>query len=109
MTPEQTTAMTNANPSQNGMDESDDEINLGEILATLLEYKWLIALVTFVATMLGATWLFVATPIYQADALLQVEDKSSSGLTALAELQPLLGESVSITAQLEILNSRMIR
>jgi len=108
MTPEQTTALANANPSQNGMDESDDEINLGEILATLLEYKWLIALVTVVATMLGATWLFVATPIYQADALLQVEDKSSSGLTALAELQPLLGESVSITAQLEILNSRMI-
>lgn len=98
----------NTNPTQGVLDESDDEINLGEILATLLEYKWLIALVTCVAVLLGATWLFVVTPIYQADALLQVEDKKSGGLTALAELQPLLGDSVSITAQLEILNSRMI-
>lgn len=98
----------NTNPTQGVLDDSDDEINLGEILATLLEYKWLIALVTCVAVLLGATWLFVVTPIYQADALLQVEDKKSGGLTALAELQPLLGDSVSITAQLEILNSRMI-
>lgn len=108
MNTEQTPALVHANPPHAAMEESDDEINLGEILATLLEYKWLIAFVTLVATLLGATWLFIATPIYQADALLQVEDKKSGGLTALAELQPLLGDSVSIAAQLEILNSRMI-
>lgn len=99
---------TAPNTPHAGIDDSDDEINLGEIIATLLEYKWLIALVTFFATLLGAVWLYIATPIYQADALLQIEDKKAAGLTALAELQPLLGDSVSISAQLEILNSRMI-
>ncbi len=108
MNADQTNAVPNATPAHSGLEDGDDEINLGEILATLLEYKWLIAIVTFLTMLLGAAWLFVATPIYQADALLQVEDKKSGGLTALAELQPLLGESVSITAQLEILNSRMI-
>jgi len=106
MNAEQHTAAPNTPHA--GTDDSDDEINLGEIIATLLEYKWLIAIVTFFATLLGAVWLYIATPIYQADALLQIEDKKASGLTALAELQPLLGDSVSITAQLEILNSRMI-
>lgn len=108
MNAEQTTAIANTASAHSGLDEADDEINLGEILATLLEYKWLIAVVTFFALLLGVTWLFVATPIYQANALLQVEDKKSAGLTALEDLQPLMGESVSISAQLEILNSRMI-
>lgn len=89
-------------------EESDDEINLGEILATLLEYKWLIAVISLVSLLLGAFGLYVASPVYRADGLLQVEDKKSKGLTALADLQPLLGDSVSVTAQQEILNSRMI-
>ncbi|MDP1905138.1 MAG: polysaccharide biosynthesis tyrosine autokinase [Pseudomonadota bacterium] len=90
-------------------EDSEDEINLGEIFATLLEYKWLIAAVTSLSLLLGAAGLYVATPIYKADALLQVEDqKGTGGLTALKELQPLLGDSTSVAAQQEILNSRMI-
>lgn len=90
-------------------EDGDDEINLGEIFATLLEYKWLIVAVTFSSLLLGAAYLYVATPVYQADALLQVDDKKGGGgLTALKELQPLLGDSTSVAAQLEILQSRMI-
>lgn len=96
------------NPALQTEDDSD-EINLGELLATLLEYKWLIGFLTTLALVLGGAWLYVATPIYKADALLQVEDqKGSSGLTALKELQPLLGDSTSVTAQQEILASRMV-
>jgi tyrosine-protein kinase Etk/Wzc len=108
MTHEQNATAAPVTPSHSGIDDGDDEINLGEILATLFEYKWLIALVTALTLLFGAVWLFVASPVYQANALLQVEDKKTSGLTALADLQPLLGDSVSIAAQLEILNSRMI-
>ncbi|MBU1664569.1 MAG: capsular biosynthesis protein, partial [Gammaproteobacteria bacterium] len=90
-------------------EDSEDEINLGEIFATLLEYKWLIVAITFFTILLGAAYLYVATPVYQADALLQVDDKKGGGgLTALKELQPLLGDSTSVAAQLEILQSRMI-
>ncbi len=108
MTAEPNPAAPAVNAPHPGFDDSDDEINLGEILATLLENKWLIVAVTTFAIFLGAAFLYVATPIYRADALLQVEDSKSSGLTALKELQPLLGESVSVAAQMEILKSRMI-
>ncbi len=108
MTAELTPAAPTANTPHAGFDDRDDEINLGELMATLLESKWLIAGVTAFALFLGAAFLYVATPIYRADALLQVEDSKASGLTALKELQPLMGESVSVAAQMEILKSRMI-
>ena len=108
MSADQMTNVPIASQPQNAIEEGEDEINLGEILATLLEFKWLIIAVTTLSVLLGAAWLYVATPIYKADALLQIEEQKSAGLTALEELQPLLGESVSVEAQQEILNSRMI-
>ena len=54
-------------------DDKDDFINLGEIIAVLLEYKWLILAVTFFAVFIGAVTAFVSTPIYRADALLLAE------------------------------------
>lgn len=90
-------------------EEADDDINLGEILATLLEHKWLLAGVTCFSVLLGVFYLYIATPVYQADALLQINDaKNSGGITALKELQPLLGDTTSAAAEQEILNSRMI-
>ena len=96
----------------NAIAEGDeDEINLGEIFATLLEYKWLIVAITFSTSLLGAAYLYVATPIYQADALLQWDDKmvGGGGLGALKDMSALLGGDATATAgQIEILNSRMV-
>ena len=88
----------------------DDFINLGEIIATLLEYKWLILAVTTLAVAIGVFVALVSTPIYRADALLQVEDKSKmkGGIAALADVEGVLGDSTSVAAELEILRSRMI-
>ncbi len=89
------------------MEEVEEEFSLGEIIATLLEYKWLILMVTALTIILGAAWLFVATPIYRADGLLQIEEQKG-GISAFKELEPLMGDSSSVSSQLEILNSRMI-
>ena len=88
----------------------DDFINLGEIIATLLEYKWLILAVTTLAVAIGVFVALVSTPIYRADALLQVEDKSASkgGIAALRDVESVLGDNTSVAAELEILRSRMI-
>jgi tyrosine-protein kinase Etk/Wzc len=92
------------------MEESEEEFNLGEILAILLEYKWLILAVTSISLMLGAFTLFNATPIYRANVLLQIEGQK--GTTALQELQPLLNgnfdQNTATNAQLQILKSRSI-
>lgn len=91
-------------------DDKDDFINLGEIIAVLLEYKWLILAVTFFAVFIGAVVAFVSTPIYRADGLVQVQDSKGpkGGLAALRDVEAVLGENSSVTAELEILRSRMI-
>lgn len=96
--------------AKSARDDKDDFINLGEIIAVLLEYKWLILAVTFFAVFIGAVTAFVSTPIYRADALVQVEDKKSAkgGLAALRDVEAVLGDTTSVAAELEILRSRMI-
>ena len=91
-------------------DDEDDFINLGEIIATLLEYKWLILAVTTLAVAIGVFVALVSTPIYRADALLQVEDKGKmkGGIAALRDVEGVLGDNSSVAAELEILRSRMI-
>jgi tyrosine-protein kinase Etk/Wzc len=88
--------------------EAEEEgISLGEILATLMEYKWLIASITLAALIIGLAFTFVSKPVYRADGLLQVEEKSS-GVGSLKALQPLLGDDTTVSAEVEILGSRMV-
>jgi len=91
-------------------DRDDDFINLGEIIATLLEYKWLILGVSTLAVAIGVFVALVSTPVYRSDALLQVEDKSGAkgGIAALRDVESVLGDNTSVAAELEILRSRMI-
>jgi tyrosine-protein kinase Etk/Wzc len=88
--------------------EAEEEgISLGEILATLMEYKWLIASITLAALIIGLAFTFVSKPVYRADGLLQVEEKGS-GVGSLKALQPLLGDDTTVSAEVEILGSRMV-
>ncbi|WP_418646691.1 polysaccharide biosynthesis tyrosine autokinase [Thauera butanivorans] len=95
-------------PSLHG--KGDDFINLGEIIATLFEWKWLILSITAFAVSVGVFVALVSTPIYRADAMLQVEDKGTAkgGIAALRDVEAVLGDSTSVAAELEILRSRMI-
>lgn len=88
-------------------DDEEEGISIGEIIANIMEYKWLIATITLVAFVLGLAFIFVSRPIYRADGLLQVEEKSS-GVGSLKALQPLLGDDTTVSAELEILASRMV-
>ncbi len=89
---------------------NDDFIDLGEIIAVLLEYVWLILAIGTLVVLVGGVVSFVSTPIYRADALVQVEDKKSAkgGLAALRDVEAVLGDATSVAAELEILRSRMI-
>lgn len=89
--------------------EEEEGLAIGEIIAVVMEYRWLIAAITVFSIMLGVGYLFVATPVYKADGLLQVEEKSGGGMSAaLKDLQPLLGDSTTVSAEQEILTSRMV-
>lgn len=100
-----------AMPGQQIVSSSDEDegLAIGEIIAVLMEHRWLIAATTAFFILLGVGYTFVATPVYKADGLLQVEEKSGGGMSAaLKDIQPLLGDSTTVSAEQEILTSRMV-
>ena len=87
-------------------DIEEDEIDLGDLLGVLVENRWLIIGITLAAILFGAYHAFTAVPVYQADGLLQVEEKKS-GLGAL-DIFGLPGGNSPISAEIEILRSRSV-
>jgi len=85
----------------------EEEIDLREYLYVLTESKWLIAVITFVVLFLGAAYAFLATPIYEADALIQIEEKDS-GLGSLDDITSLLTGKTPTLGEIEIMRSRSV-
>ncbi|HET8897284.1 MAG TPA: polysaccharide biosynthesis tyrosine autokinase [Rhodanobacteraceae bacterium] len=87
---------------------SDDEIDLGELLGTLIDHKWLILIVTGVFFVVSVAYALLATPIYQANAIVQVEQKVPS-LPGLSDLTQTLGASSSeATTEIALITSRTV-
>lgn len=92
-----------------GAPPDDDEISLGELLNVLAQRVWLIAGVFLVVLVLGLAYALLARPIYQADALIQVEDQKGSALSGLSQLSEFIGmQQSSVAGELEILRSREV-
>jgi tyrosine-protein kinase Etk/Wzc len=105
--------MTNPSPetsSQTGsyqLNQEEDEIDLGELLATILDGKHLIAVITLIFLAIGVAKALLDTPIYKADAMLQVEAKSNT-LDALESVAPLLENKAQALTEIEIIKSRKV-
>ncbi|MBE3663173.1 tyrosine-protein kinase [Vibrio navarrensis] len=91
------------------VDNASDEIDLGKLLGILLDAKWFIFAITFIFAVGGVAVALLSTPIYKADALLQIEQKSSGGISSLVgDMGELFSQESSATTEIEILKSRMI-
>ncbi|MCC5519741.1 tyrosine-protein kinase [Vibrio splendidus] len=96
-------------PSQQSHADNSDEIDLGKLLGILLDAKWLIMLTTFAFSVFGIAFALLSTPIYKADALIQIEEKSSGGISSMVgDMGELFSQESSATAEVEIIKSRMI-
>ncbi|MFS1984166.1 polysaccharide biosynthesis tyrosine autokinase [Vibrio breoganii] len=85
-----------------------DVIDLGKLLGLLLDGKWIIIFTTFVFAVIGVTYALLATPIYKADALIQVEQKNS-GMPVLSEgLSEMFAQESNAATEIEIIKSRMV-
>nr|WP_159464756.1 polysaccharide biosynthesis tyrosine autokinase [Scandinavium goeteborgense] len=83
------------------------EINLGMLLGVLLDHYKFILVFTAVFTFAAMLYAFNATPIYQANALIQIEQKQ--GNTLLSNLSQMLPDSQPQSApEITLLRSRMI-
>ncbi|PTO68222.1 polysaccharide biosynthesis tyrosine autokinase [Vibrio splendidus] len=89
--------------------DNSDEIDLGNLLGILLDAKWLIMLTTFAFAVFGIAFALLSTPIYKADALIQIEEKSSGGISSMVgDMGELFSQESSATTEVEIIKSRMI-
>ncbi|WP_114238898.1 polysaccharide biosynthesis tyrosine autokinase [Dyella sp. C9] len=88
--------------------QQDDEIDLRELLGTLIDHKWLIGIVTGVFFVLSVGYAVLGTPVYEADALVQVEQKVPD-LPGLSAITQTLGASSSeATTEIALITSRTV-
>lgn len=99
--------MQQATGSSNKVQTNNDEIDLMRLFGQLIDHKWLIIAITVLFTLVGISYAILATPIYRADALLQVE-KKSSGMPGLGEMGEMFGGESEAATEIEIIKSRMI-
>lgn len=84
-----------------------DEIDLGRLLGELVDHRKLIIAVTSLFTLCALIYALFATPIYQADALIQVEQKQANAiLSNLSQMQP--DSQPQSEPEIALLKSRMI-
>ncbi|HAT1574067.1 TPA: polysaccharide biosynthesis tyrosine autokinase [Raoultella ornithinolytica] len=84
-----------------------DEIDLGRLVGELIDHRKLIISVTALVTLFALVYALFATPVYQADALVQVEQKQGNAI--LNNLSQMLPDSQPQSApEIALLQSRMI-
>lgn len=87
---------------------NDDEIDLRQLLGTLLDHKVLIVAVTAAFFVFSVAYAILATPVYQANAMVQVEQKVPN-LPGLSAITQTLGASSSeATTEIAIITSRSV-
>ncbi|GLQ89888.1 polysaccharide biosynthesis tyrosine autokinase [Dyella flagellata] len=86
----------------------DEDVDLRALLGTVVDNKWLITSITVVFFLIGVLYSILATPIYQATASVQVEQKAPT-LPGMSDLTETLGISTSqATTETQLLTSRKV-
>ena len=93
----------------NASNKDGDEIDLRQLAGIFIDNKWLIGGATAVCCALGIAVAVLSTPVYQAQAVVQVESKMPS-IPGLSELSSLgLGEGSSeATTEIALITSRTV-
>ncbi|XKE44009.1 polysaccharide biosynthesis tyrosine autokinase [Halomonas organivorans] len=86
-----------------------EEIDLGRLIGLLMDHKWIILSLTMLFAMGGFGYAMISTPVYQGDALVQVERRGN--VNPLEDMaSTILGEErdSNTAAEVQILQSRMV-
>ncbi len=87
--------------------QAGDEIDLRKLIGDVIDHRKLIITLTSLFLFLSITYSMFATPIYQADALVQVEQKQGNAiLNSLSQMLP--DGRLQSTPEIALLQSRMI-
>ena len=91
------------------MYDDDDSINLLDLFDVVIDNAWLIGGITALALALGTAYALLATPIYESDTLIQIEDNRGNPMASmLGDASTLFDVRSPTTAEIEILRSRLV-
>ncbi|MDI3362642.1 polysaccharide biosynthesis tyrosine autokinase [Lelliottia sp. V89_10] len=83
------------------------ELDLARLLGELIDHRVFIFCMTLLFTLCAGLYAFTATPVYRADAMVQIESKQDNSLLKnLSQLGPEL--SPDTLPEIQLLKSRMI-
>ncbi|MCI1133883.1 polysaccharide biosynthesis tyrosine autokinase [Stenotrophomonas maltophilia] len=87
-----------------------DEIDLRQLLGTLVDHRWWIAGITGAFFVIAVAYALLATPIYRADAIVQVESKVPTlpGLSDISQSLGIGGGTAEATTEIALITSRSV-
>ncbi|CAI1545502.1 Putative tyrosine-protein kinase in cps region [Serratia quinivorans] len=99
--------MLNKNIAKNSSNDKSDEFDLGRLLGEIIDHRWLITGITTMFLTLSIVYSIFSTPVYRANALIQVEQKQGNAI--LDNLSQMLPDRQPQSApEISLLQSRMI-
>ncbi|WP_110951926.1 polysaccharide biosynthesis tyrosine autokinase [Pseudomonas bohemica] len=94
--------------NRTSLDEvQDSRIDLATILRTLFDHKGMIASIVGVCVLIGLTYAILATPIFQANAMIQIEPKKI-GIEGRTEVNAKPLSVSQATTEIELIKSRAV-
>ena len=88
--------------------EQEEPARLSEYKDMLLDHKWLIAGTIAAALIAGLVYALLATPVYRASLLVQIDDFTPESKSTLNEASGLLDAKTPATGEMQVLASRMV-
>lgn len=99
--------MSSYNSDSYAAANGNQELDLTRLLGEMIDHRLLILCFTLLITVCAGLYAFTATPVYTADAMIQIEGKQDNSLLKnLSQLSPEL--SPDALPEIQLLQSRMI-
>ena len=85
------------------------EIDLKGYINIVYDGRWLIGAVTLLVTMMAIIYALIASPVYEANLMIHVEEESpNASKNILSEVSSLFETKKAAIAEMELLRSRMV-
>ena len=87
--------------------DAKDEIDVARLYGSIIDHRWLIIGVTALFAVIGVIYSILATPVYRADSLVQVEQ--NQGSLVLSQISSLVPDTKPASdAEIGLIMSRMV-
>jgi tyrosine-protein kinase Etk/Wzc len=96
-------------PRSNLISPEEDGIAMTGYVDFLLGARWLILALAAALTLIGTAYAFLATPVYQSDIMIQIEESSpDSAKSLLSDISSIFDIKTEAATEIEILRSRLV-